>query len=109
MSRPPIPISSALDGVVHGLRGPDRRAVSGVFGRWEEIVGTQIATHVQPVQLDEAVLIVAVDDPGWATEMKFLAAQIREQLRDRAGVIVERIEVRVDRRNSRGQRDRHTG
>lgn len=109
MSRPPISISSALDGVVHGLRGPDRRAVSGVFGRWEEIVGAQIASHVQPLQLDEAVLVVAVDDPAWATEMKFLGVQIREQLLRRAGVSVDRIDVRVDRRNSRGQRNHHTG
>ena len=27
----PIPLSSSLDGVVRSLRGPSRRAVSGVF------------------------------------------------------------------------------
>ena len=39
-SRDPVPISASLDGVVRSLRGPSRRAVSGLFGRWGEAVGT---------------------------------------------------------------------
>lgn len=100
--RDPVPISSSLDGVVRSLRGPSRSAVSGVFGRWDEAVGAQIASHVKPVKLDEGVLLVEVDDPAWATQVKFLAPTITERLLDVAGVRVERIEVRVDRRNSRG-------
>jgi predicted nucleic acid-binding Zn ribbon protein len=102
--RDPIPISSSLDGVVRSLRGPSRRAVSGVFGRWTEAVGEQVAQHVTPVKLDEGVLVVEVDDPAWATQVKFLTGTIVERLVAVAGVRVERIEVRVDRRNSRGTR-----
>lgn len=98
----PVPISSSLDGVVRALRGPSRKAVSGVFGRWEEAVGAQVATHVKPVKLDEKVLVVEVDDPAWATQVKFLATTITQRLAEVAGVEVDRIEVRVDRRSSRG-------
>lgn len=100
--RDPVPISSSLDGVVRSLRGPSRTAVSGVFGRWDEAVGEQVAAHVKPVKLDEGVLVVEVDDPAWATQVKFLAPTITQRLGDVAGVRVERIEVRVDRRSSRG-------
>lgn len=100
--RDPVPISSSLDGVVRSLRGPSRSAVSGVFGRWDEAVGVQIADHVKPVKLDEGVLLVEVDDPAWATQVKFLAATITQRLGEVAGVQVERIEVRVERRSSRG-------
>lgn len=102
MMRDPIPISNSLDGVVRSLRGPSRSAVSGLFGRWEEAVGAQVAAHVKPVKLDEGVLVVEVDDPAWATQVKFLTSTITQRLAEVAGVRVERIEVRVERRNSRG-------
>lgn len=98
----PIPLASSLDGVVRSLRGPSRRVVGGVFGRWTEAVGEQVAAHVQPVKLDDGTLVVQVDDPAWATQVKFLHSTIVDRLRDVAGVTVDRIEVRVDRRNARG-------
>jgi predicted nucleic acid-binding Zn ribbon protein len=102
--RDPIPISNSLDGVVRSLRGPSRRAVGGLFGRWSETVGDQVALHVTPVKLDEAVLVVEVDDPAWATQVKFLTTMIIDRLRAEVGVEVERIEVRVERRGARGAR-----
>jgi hypothetical protein len=100
--REPVPISNSLDGVVRSLRGPSRTVVSGVFGRWQDAVGEQVATHVRPVKLDEGVLLVEVDDPAWATQVKFLAPTITERLSTVVGVVVERIDVRVDRRAGRG-------
>lgn len=102
MTDDPIPISRSLDGVVRSLRGPSRAAVSGVFGKWVDAVGEQVADHVRPLKLDEHVLVVEVDDPAWATQVKFLAPTIIGRLREVAGVEVDRVEVRVDRRNARG-------
>lgn len=105
MSAPdPVPLSSSLDAVVKSLRGPSRAAVGGVFGRWAESVGEQIAAHVQPVRLDSGVLLVEVDDPAWATQVKLLAGTMIERLRTVANVEVARIDVRVERRAARGQR-----
>ncbi len=98
----PVPISSALDGVVRSLRGPSREAVGGLFGRWDEAVGEQVAQHVTPRKLDEGTLIVEVDDPAWATQVKFLTPMITERLIAVAGVKIDRIEVRVERRGARG-------
>jgi predicted nucleic acid-binding Zn ribbon protein len=106
MSTDPIPLSTSLDAVVKSLRGPSRAAVGGVFGRWNEAVGEQIAAHVQPVKLDGGTLVVEVDDPAWATQVKFLASTIIERLRAVAGVAVIRVEVRVERRAARGQRSK---
>ena len=72
--------------------------MGGVFGRWEEAVGAAVAAHVQPVKLDGEVLVVEVDDPAWATQIRFLESTLRERLRDVAGAVVERLEVRVARR-----------
>lgn len=106
MTDDPIPISSSLDGVVRSLRGPSRAAVGGVFGRWVDAVGDQVAEHVKPVKLDGTTLVVEVDDPAWATQVKFLTPMITERLADVAGITVERVDVRVDRRAARGAKYR---
>lgn len=105
MSREPVPISQSLAGVVESLRGPvgrtsgtSTRAMGGVFGRWNEIVGDVVALHVQPVKLDGDRLIVEVDDPAWATQLRFLEADLKSRLRATIGASVERFEIRVARR-----------
>lgn len=91
----PMPIGASLDAVVRSLRGPDRRQVSGLFGRWEEIVGPQVAAHARPIRLDQRVLLVEVDDPAWATQLQLLSSRLRERLADVAGVHVDELRLRV--------------
>lgn len=93
----PVPLTDSLDAMMRSLRGTDRRQVGGVFGRWAEVVGDDLARQVRPVKLDQRVLTVEVDDPAWATQVKFLLGTIIERLDSVAGVQVERIEVRVQR------------
>ena len=93
----PVPITASLDGIMKSLRGTDRIQIGGVFGRWDEAVGPNIASHVRPVRLDQSVLTVEANDPAWATEVKFLAATITKRLADVAKVDIERIDVRVAR------------
>lgn len=108
-AREPIPLSESLGGVVRSLRGPEPvsvgglggasvQALGGVFGRWAQAVGDAVARHVQPVKLDGTTLIVEVDDPAWATQLRFLEATVITQLRDVAGAVVDHLEIRVRRR-----------
>jgi hypothetical protein len=92
----PKPVGTGLDRVVRGLGGPSSETVSGVFGRWAEIVGEQIAAHTRPLAVRGGALQVAVDDPAWAPELRFLEARILERLETVLGTTeVDRIEVRV--------------
>ena len=77
--------------------GAGRSEVRGVFGQWDEAVGETVAAHVRPVRLDSGVLLVEVDEPAWATQVRLLADDLRARLIDVAGVAVDRIEVRVAR------------
>lgn len=103
MSRDPVPLGDSLAGVVRSLRGPQAgeqvqaAAMGGVFGRWEEAVGAAVAAHVQPLKLDGNTLTVEVDDPAWATQVKFLEATLRARLLEVAGARVEHLEIRVKR------------
>jgi predicted nucleic acid-binding Zn ribbon protein len=109
MSRPnrdePMRVGDSLRDVMKSLRPDDQRtaaapmaAIGGVFGRWDEAVGAAVAAHVQPVKLDGTTLVVEVDDPAWATQMRFLEGTLRTRLAEVAGATVERIEVRVGKR-----------
>jgi predicted nucleic acid-binding Zn ribbon protein len=96
VSDEPVAITDSLDGLLRSLRGGAGRAeVGGVFGRWEDAVGAALAANVRPVRLDHGTLLVEVDDPAWATHVRFLADDLRRRLRDVAGVTVEHLEVRV--------------
>lgn len=66
-----------------GLAGPS--ALAAVFGRWEDVVGPLLAAHTRPVSLTGGVLVVAVDEPGWATQLRFLADDVVARLNEHAG------------------------
>ncbi len=93
-------LSAALDGVVRELGGPavTSASLSGVFGRWREVVGDAIADHADPIAIDGGRLVVAVDQPGWATQLRFLEQDLLARIAERVGpAAVTSIEVRVRR------------
>jgi len=50
------------------------------------------------VSLDDGRLVIEVDEPGWATQLRYLETTLRERLADVAGGFqVRAIEVRVRR------------
>ena len=92
-------VTDSLELVVRSLRGAGAKATAGVFGRWEDVVGEHVAVHARPVALDDGRLVVEVDEPGWATQLRYLETQLLERLAVVAGVgAVRSIEVRVRRR-----------
>lgn len=95
--REPRPLSDGLDAVVKSLKGSSAGTVRGVFGQWADAVGPAIAAHVRPIKLDGAVLVVEVDEPGWATQLRYLDREVMERLHSVTGARVERLDVRVAR------------
>lgn len=94
----PRPVTVGLERIVRGLGGPSVQAVTDVFTVWEEAVGPQVAAHARPKSLRDGVLKVAVDDPAWTTQLRFLEAEILGRLRVSLGADApERIELRVTR------------
>jgi predicted nucleic acid-binding Zn ribbon protein len=99
VSNDATPLSESLDAVIRSLKGAGASAVAGVFGHWEEAVGEAIAAHAKPVLLDEGRLLVEVDQPGWATQLRYLEQELLERLRPHiGGAELHRIDVRVARR-----------
>jgi predicted nucleic acid-binding Zn ribbon protein len=68
----------------------------GLLTDWAQLVGPALAEHTRPRGLREGTLIVLVDDPAWATQLRWLEADLVARLNELVGPDrVQRIEVRV--------------
>ncbi len=91
--------------------------VQGVFGRWAELVGSEIADHCTPESFAEGRLVVRTDSTAWATQLKLLTPSVVRRLNTELGDgTVAVIEVvgphlphwtkgRLSSRDGRGPRD----
>lgn len=56
---------------------PSPEATGRVWSAWRDIVGPAVAAHAEPTSLRDGVLRVRTDSPAWATEIGYLADEIR--------------------------------
>jgi len=94
----PRPLDGSLDALSKrfGLQGA--AGLGRLFAGWEEIVGAAMAEHVRPVRIDATSLVVTVDHPAWATQVRRLADTLLDRASTLAGVDrPQRLEVRVQR------------
>ena len=68
-----------------------------IFSRWDEVVGAELAGHLHPVRLQDAVLLVGVDHPAWATRARMESRQILARLAELGDRSITRIDVVVQR------------
>ena len=94
--RPPTRVRASLDRLLASWGAPAIGQLEAVFGRWTDVVGATVAAHARPSSLTGGVLVVVVDEPAWASELRWLEADLLARLRDVAPA-VERLDVRVDR------------
>jgi predicted nucleic acid-binding Zn ribbon protein len=94
----PRPIDASLEAVSEKLGMADGRGVGRLFSRWPEIVGPALAEHVQPVRLDTQSLVVMVEHPAWATQVRRLGDALLDRVAEECAVPRPgRVEVRVHR------------
>jgi predicted nucleic acid-binding Zn ribbon protein len=92
----PHPVSESLDRVTRRIGAPRASVLTEVFSRWEQVVGAEVAAHAEPRSLRGGVLVIAVDQPAWATQLRFLGADLLARVRDATGCSeVTEIQVRV--------------
>jgi predicted nucleic acid-binding Zn ribbon protein len=93
---PPRRLRDSLDRLTRSLGAGPADTVAVLFSDWEDLVGPQIAAHSRPRSLRHGVLAVVVDQPGWATQFRFMEQDLLVRLTEALGTgNVERIDVRV--------------
>ena len=94
----PRPVGSSLEALSRKLGMQGAQGLGKLFSGWPEIVGAAMAEHVQPVRIDRTALVVTVDHPAWATQVRRLGDTLLDRAAAHAGVErPERLEVRVKR------------
>jgi predicted nucleic acid-binding Zn ribbon protein len=92
----PRPVAASIDRAAAALGAPRASALHKVFVCWPELVGPAIAAHARPLSLKDGVLTIGVDQPGWATQLRYLEATLLTQLAAAVGEgLVARVELRV--------------
>ena len=91
--------------------------VRGVFARWPELVGDEVAAHSTPETFTDGKLVVRTDSTAWATQLKLLTSAVLRRLNEDLGEgTVTVLEVvgphgpswkkgRLSSRDGRGPRD----
>lgn len=96
MSGEPRRVRASLDHVTRRMGAPSAAVVEAVFSRWSDVVGPSIAANARPVSLAGGVLVVGASDPAWASQLRYLSADLLSRLEQVAGPgAVRRLDVRV--------------
>jgi predicted nucleic acid-binding Zn ribbon protein len=94
----PRPVSDSLDRLATSLGVPSAGVLAALFSAWPELVGAGVAGHSRPRSLRNGVLVVAVDEPAWATQLRWLEADLLARLSEALGEgVVRSVDVRVRR------------
>jgi predicted nucleic acid-binding Zn ribbon protein len=94
----PVPLSDALAKVGKELGLAPGDAHGTLEARWSEVMGADVAEHARLVSVRDGTLSVAVDDPAWATQLRYLEPAIVTRATALLGPgVVSRMRVRVGR------------
>ncbi|MGN6130226.1 MAG: DUF721 domain-containing protein, partial [Nocardioidaceae bacterium] len=59
--------------------------VQGVFTRWDQVGGPEVAQHCTPESYADGKLVVRTDSTAWATQMRLLAPTAVRRLNEELG------------------------
>jgi predicted nucleic acid-binding Zn ribbon protein len=91
----PQPLGTAINKLLAAEGWGLAAATGSVFGRWAQIVGSDLAAHTTPESLSDGELTVAADSTAWATQVRLLAAHLVRRLNTELGDgTVRRVRVR---------------
>jgi predicted nucleic acid-binding Zn ribbon protein len=94
----PQPVANSMAKVLGRLGAPQSLdTMEVIFTRWLEVVGPELAGHVQPVRVHGNVLVISADHPTWVTRCRMEAERIITTARTMGDTTVERVEVVLQR------------
>jgi len=72
----PVPLRDAVAAVGRELGMPPPHDLGALAHAWPEIVGDAVAAHAVVRSVRDGVCTIEVDDPGWATQVRYAERQI---------------------------------
>jgi predicted nucleic acid-binding Zn ribbon protein len=112
----PQTLNAAIGGLIEDQGWQLAARAGAMFGRWDQIVGPELAAHTRPDGFTDGELTITADSTAWATQVRLLASTLLRRLNTELGDgSVTRVKVRGPStqrkpgqwrtRDSRGPRD----
>lgn len=83
--RDPQPFGVLMGKLLRDRGWQQPAAEATIFGRWEHVVGAQVAEHSRPVKLTRGELTVEATSTAWATQLRLLARSLLRQIGQQVG------------------------
>jgi predicted nucleic acid-binding Zn ribbon protein len=97
-SRAPRHVGEGLERVVKSMGAPSASGLRALFDEWPDVAGAALASHCRPVSIDGHTLVLAVEDPAWASELQWLRSPLLESIAKVIGPgVITEVKLRVDR------------
>jgi hypothetical protein len=94
----PAPVRGALERVLEGMGGAEAPGLVRLAGAWDELVGADLAAVARPSAIEDGVLTIAVRDPAWVPQVRFLERTLVARVEALLGAgVVARVRVRTIR------------
>ncbi len=81
----PMPLRDALAAVGNEIGMPEPDALTTLVAAWPELAGPLLAGHSRVRSVRHGECTVEVDGPAWATQLRYLAADLIEAANERCG------------------------
>ena len=92
----PVALRDAVAAVGRELGMPPPDALFAITNAWPAIVGERVAAHATVRSVRDGVCTIEVDEPGWATQVRYAERQVVERARSCCGAgVVTSIRVVV--------------
>ncbi|MEX2504559.1 MAG: DUF721 domain-containing protein [Egicoccus sp.] len=92
---PPTPIGDSLQRFVERRGWDERLRGASAWSRWPEIVGEELAGRCEPVRLAGGTLVIRAESQVWATQLRYLTAQLLDNARAVLGDEVRELRLTV--------------
>jgi len=87
-------ISDVLKNLIQDREWQSGFAEGNLFANWENIVGSEIAEHTEPIAILEGVLTIRTSSTAWATQLNLISNDVLASLQASApGALVEKLSI----------------
>jgi predicted nucleic acid-binding Zn ribbon protein len=95
VGRDPELLGSAVDRLIRDRGWAAEACAASLTTRWAEIVGPDLADHVQPESFEEGVLVLRAESTSWATQVRLLMGTVRTAIDQAIGAgVVTKVTVK---------------
>lgn len=85
----PKPIGELIDQLISQRDWRDGLSEGEIFVRWSEVVGEEIATKCEPIEIKNGKLLIQCVSTAWATQLNLIKNQLLESIQKLAPGIKE--------------------